>query len=179
MLYRALADQVLVFHLAFIVFVVAGGLLALRWWWLPLVHIPAALWGLYIEISGGICPLTPLENALRRAAGASGYSGSFIEHYVLPVVYPAALSHSLQLVLAGLLLLANLLMYSFVFWRRFRRPRPTLENWVYALQTRFLPYPGVREWWSEAKPIFAPATRAWVEEQISATDTSSDHLGIK
>jgi hypothetical protein len=126
MLYHALADLVLVFHLAFIIFVVAGGLLALRWWWLPLVHLPAALWGLYIELSGGICPLTPLENALRRAAGASGYSGSFIEHYVVPVVYPAALSHSLQLVLAGLLVLANLLVYSVVIWRRGRRQRPRL-----------------------------------------------------
>ena len=94
-----------------------------RWWWLPLAHLPAALWGLYIELSGGMCPLTPLENALRRAAGASGYSGGFIEHYVVPVVYPAALSHSLQLVLAGLLVVANLLVYSLVLWRRFRRPR--------------------------------------------------------
>jgi hypothetical protein len=128
MLYDALADLVLVSHLAFIVFVVAGGLLALRWWWLPLVHLPAALWGLYIELSGGICPLTPLENALRRAAGPAGYSGSFIEHYVVPVVYPPALSHSLQLVLAGLLALANLLVYSFVLWRRCHRPRPRLNG---------------------------------------------------
>ncbi len=126
MLYHALADLVLVSHLAFIVFVVAGGLLALRWWWLPLVHLPAALWGLYIELSGGVCPPTPLENALRRAAGSSGYSGSFIEHYVVPVVYPAALSDSLQLVLAGLLALANLLVYSFVLWRRCHRPPPKL-----------------------------------------------------
>lgn len=118
MLYRALADLVLISHLAFIVFVVVGGLLALRWAWLPLVHLPAALWGLYIELSGGTCPLTPLENALRRAAGASGYSGSFIEHYVVPVVYPAALSDSLQLVLAGLLVAANLVVYSVVLWRR-------------------------------------------------------------
>ena len=123
MLHRAFADLVLVSHLAFIIFAVAGGLLALRWWWLPLAHLPAALWGLYIELSGGMCPLTPLENALRRTAGESGYSGGFIEHYVVPVVYPAALSHSLQLVLAGLLVVANLLVYSLVLWRRFRRPR--------------------------------------------------------
>ena len=124
MLYRVLADLVVILHLAFIVFVVAGGLLALRWRWLPLVHVPAALWGLCIELSGGICPLTPLENALRRAAGASGYSDSFIEHYVLPVVYPASLSPWLQLVLAGLLVSANLLVYSVVLWRRYRKPGP-------------------------------------------------------
>ena len=126
MLYHALADLVLVSHLAFIVFVVAGGLLVLRWRWPLLVHLPAALWGLYIELSGGICPLTLLENALRRAAGAAGYSGSFIEHYVVPVIYPAALSHSLQLVLAGLLALANLLVYSVVLSRRCHRPPPRL-----------------------------------------------------
>jgi len=120
MFYRALADLVLVSHLAFIVFVVVGGLLALRWRWLPLLHIPAALWGLYIELSGSICPLTPLENALRRAAGVSGYSGGFLEHYVVPVVYPSALSHSLQLVLAGLLVLVNLVVYSLVLRRRSR-----------------------------------------------------------
>ncbi len=101
MIYRALADLVLVLHLGFIVFVVAGGLLALRWGWAPLVHLPAALWGVFVEVSGRVCPLTPLENALRRAAGASGYSGGFMEHYLVPVVYPSALSHPVQLVLAG------------------------------------------------------------------------------
>lgn len=127
MVYRALADLILVSHLAFIVFVVAGGLLALRWGWLPLVHLPVAMWGLYVELSGGVCPLTPIENALRRAGGSAGYSGGFIEHYVVPVIYPAELSISLQFVLAGLLGVANLLVYSFVLWRRFRRPRPRLR----------------------------------------------------
>jgi hypothetical protein len=117
MLHRALADLVLVSHLAFIVFAVAGGLLALRWRWLPLVHLPAVAWGAYIELSGGICPLTPVENALRRAAGSSGYSGGFIEHYVLPIVYPAELSPSLQVVLASLLVVANVVAYSVVLWR--------------------------------------------------------------
>jgi hypothetical protein len=117
MCYRALADVVLVLHLAFIVFVVAGGLLALRWTWAPLVHLPAALWGMFIEVSGGICPLTPVENALRRAAGSEGYSGSFVEHYLIPVVYPPGLSHSVQLVLGGFVVVANVLVYS-VIWRR-------------------------------------------------------------
>ena len=119
MIYRALADLILVFHLAFIVFVVAGGLLALRSGWVPLVHLPAALWGVFIEASGGVCPLTPLENALRRAAGASDYAGGFIEHYLVPAIYPPALSPPAQLALAGLVVLANVLVYS-VVWRRHR-----------------------------------------------------------
>ncbi len=119
MLYRTLADLVLVLHLAFIFFVVAGGLLALRWRWAPLVHLPAALWGVFIELSGGICPLTPIENALRRAEGTSGYSGGFIEHYVVPIIYPAGLLPSIQLLLAALVVLANTLVYFFV-WRSLR-----------------------------------------------------------
>ncbi len=121
MVHRVLADLVLLVHLGFIVFVVAGGLLALRWRWAPLVHLPAALWGVFIEVSGGICPLTPLENALRRAAGSSGYPGGFVEHYLVPVVYPESLSYPVQLVLAGLLVLTNAFVYLGVLrWRRSR-----------------------------------------------------------
>lgn len=123
MLYRTLADLVLVSHLAFILFALAGGLLAFRWRWLPFVHLPAVLWGVYIELSAGACPLTPLENQFRRAAGASGYSSSFIENYIAPIIYPLELSPSLQLVLAGLLILANLSAYSVVLCRRFRARR--------------------------------------------------------
>lgn len=115
MTYRVLADAVLVLHLAFIVFVVAGGLLALRWRWAPFVHLPAACWGAFIIATGGLCPLTPLENALRRAAGAEGYPGGFIEHYLLPVIYPAGLTPSMQLMLAALAVTANLLAYSLVW----------------------------------------------------------------
>ena len=125
MLNRALADLVLILHLAFIIFVVVGGLLALRWRWAPLVHLPAALWGVFIEVSGRVCPLTPLENSLRQAAGASGYSGGFVEHYLVSMIYPEALSVPLQLVLASLLVLANALVYGFV-WRRSRRKRGRL-----------------------------------------------------
>ncbi len=121
MLDRALADLVVVFHFVFILFAAAGGLLAVRYRWLPFVHVPAVVWGVYIELSGGVCPLTPLEITLRRAAGASGYSGGFVEHYVVPVIYPAALSDSLQLVLAGLLVLANLGAYSLVLRHELRR----------------------------------------------------------
>lgn len=122
MLYGVLADLVLVLHLAFIVFVVAGGLLALRWRLAPLAHVPAAIWGVFVEVTGRVCPLTPLENSLRRAAGASGYSGGFIEHYLGPAIYPPALSHQVQLVLAGLVVVSNLTAYWFV-WRRRRRVR--------------------------------------------------------
>ena len=126
MIYRALADLVLVAHLAFIAFAVAGGLLALRRLWFPIVHLPAVLWGVAIELTGGICPLTPLESSLRQAAGDAGYAGGFVEHYLLPVIYPAELSRSLQLVLAGGLLAANLAIYGFVLRRR-RRPARTDE----------------------------------------------------
>ena len=125
MVYRALADVVVVIHLVFILFVIAGGLLALRWRWAPFLHLPAAFWGVFIEVSGRVCPLTPLENALRRAAGSSGYSGGFIEQYLVPIVYPSALSHAAQLLLAGLVVLANALVYS-VVWRRHRGARGRL-----------------------------------------------------
>ena len=125
MLYRALADIVLVVHLAFIVFVVAGGFLALRWTWAPLLHIPAAFWGVFVEITGRVCPLTPLENALRRAAEASDYSGGFIEHYLMPTIYPSALSHQIQLLLAGFVILSNVAVYSFV-WQHRRSARRNL-----------------------------------------------------
>ncbi len=120
MLYRVLADFVVVAHLAFILFVVLGGLLALRWWFAPFLHLPAAAWGVYIELSGGLCPLTPLENSLRQSAGSAGYSGGFVEHYIVPIVYPAALSEKLQMVLAGLVVLATVLVYSFVLWHKLR-----------------------------------------------------------
>ena len=117
MIYRALADLVLVLHLAFIVFVLAGGLLALRWRWAPLVHLPAALWGVLVQVSGRLCPLTPLENALRGAAGEAGYAGGFIEHYLVPTIYPVALTPQVGLLLASLVVLANALAYSMVWWR--------------------------------------------------------------
>lgn len=123
MLYRALADLVVLVHVAFIAFVVFGGLLALRWRRIPWVHLPAAAWGALIEIRGLICPLTPLENWLRQLAGEAGYSGGFIEHYILPIVYPAGLTPRIQLLLAALVVVANLLAYWFVWHARQPRPR--------------------------------------------------------
>jgi hypothetical protein len=108
-----LADTVLVLHFTFIVFVMLGGLLVLRWPAAAWLHVPAVLWGIYVELSGRICPLTPLENSLREAAGQDGYSGGFIEHYVTAIIYPDGLSRGIQMVLAGIVILAN----GFVYWR--------------------------------------------------------------
>jgi hypothetical protein len=121
MLYRVLADALVLFHLLFVAFAVAGGLLALRWRWAAALHLPALVWAAWIEFSGGICPLTPMENALRRMAGGAGYPGGFVEHYVLPVLYPAGLTPQHQWVLGGVLLALNLLVYAAVAWRWRRR----------------------------------------------------------
>ncbi|MDB5753418.1 MAG: hypothetical protein JWP65_3839 [Ramlibacter sp.] len=121
MAYRTLADAVVLFHLLFVVFAVAGGLLALRWRWLPLVHLPALGWAAWVEFSGRICPLTPLENALRTAGGAAGYEGGFVENYLLPVLYPAALTRELQWTLGIGLLAFNAAVYAALLWRHLRR----------------------------------------------------------
>ena len=117
MIYRALADLVLAVHLAFVVFVVLGGLLVLRWPRLAWLHVPAAIWGILIEYTGWICPLTPLENSFRMRGGEAGYSGGFIEHYIQPLLYPAGLTRSTQLVLGSLVLILNLAAYSVVVSR--------------------------------------------------------------
>jgi hypothetical protein len=117
-IYGNLATLVVLGHFAFIVFVMFGGLLVVRWPRAMWLHIPCFLWGSYIEVSGGICPLTPLEQRLRRAAGEDPYAGSFIEHYILPVMYPAGLSRNVQLVLAVGLVLLNVAIYAWVLHRR-------------------------------------------------------------
>ncbi len=121
MLHRLAADAVLMLHLAFVVFVLLGGLLALRWRRAPWLHLPAAAWGVYIELSGGLCPLTPLENSLRRAAGEAGYDGGFIEHHLLPLIYPAGLTQEIQYLFAAIALGVNALAYAWVWGRRCRR----------------------------------------------------------
>jgi hypothetical protein len=115
---RIAADAVLVLHLGFIVFALFGAALALRWRWLPLVHLPAAAWGVFIEITGRVCPLTWLENRLRQAAGQAGYSESFIEHYLVAVIYPSGLTRELQFVLAGVVLAVNAAIYTWLLLRR-------------------------------------------------------------
>ncbi len=111
MIYRALADLVLVVHLTFVLFVVLGGLLVLRWPRAAWLHIPAAVWGVLIEYTGWICPLTPLENSFRARGGEAGYSGGFIAHYIQPLLYPAGLTRSTQVVLGSLVLVLNLIAY--------------------------------------------------------------------
>jgi hypothetical protein len=123
-LYRALADLVVIAHFTFIVFVVFGGLLVLRRWWLSMAHLPAVAWGISIELSGGLCPLTPLENHFRRLSGSVGYSGGFIEHYLLPLIYPANLEREMQILLAALVFLVNLAVYGLAvrqLWSRTQR----------------------------------------------------------
>jgi hypothetical protein len=116
-LYRSLADLVVLVHFGFVLFVVLGGLLALRWPRAAWVHLPAALWGAGIEFAAGICPLTPLENHFRRLGGEGGYSGGFVEHYVLPVLYPDGLTREVQLVLGTFVIVLNIVVYTIV-WRR-------------------------------------------------------------
>jgi hypothetical protein len=113
-----LADLVVAVHVLFVLFVVLGGLLVLRWRWVAYLHIPAALWGAAIELGGWICPLTPLENQLRRQGGGAGYSGDFIEHYILPVLYPSALTRPIQLMLGFIVIGVNLGIYAYVFRRK-------------------------------------------------------------
>ena len=106
-----LADAVLAAHAAFVLFTIFGGWLALRWRWLILLHVPALAWGVTVELTGWICPLTPLENRLRAAAGEPVYGGDFLQHYLTAALYPAALTRRVQLALAALLLLVNVGAY--------------------------------------------------------------------
>ncbi|HEY8259168.1 MAG TPA: DUF2784 domain-containing protein [Gemmatimonadales bacterium] len=113
--YRFLADLVLGLHFLFVLFVVIGGLLLVRWPRLAWIHLPAAVWGAVIELGGWVCPLTPLENMLRARAGEAGYEGGFIEHYILPVLYPGNLTRGIQLALAAVVIVVNLGIYGYVY----------------------------------------------------------------
>lgn len=124
MIYRLAADFFLVFHFLFIVFVLFGGLFTLRFRWAPAIHIPAATWGAFVEITGRLCPLTTIEVWLRRTAGDSGYNESFIEHYLYPIIYPDGLTRDLQLVFAALVILLNVAIYGWVIHRRRKSRRP-------------------------------------------------------
>ena len=112
--YGFFAGVVVTIHLLFVLFVVLGGLLLLRWPKAAYVHLPAAAWGAAMEFAGFICPLTPLENSLRRQAGASTYTTGFIEHYLLPVLYPAGLTRATQVVLGLIVIGVNIAIYWWV-----------------------------------------------------------------
>jgi hypothetical protein len=116
-IYRLLADLVVVVHIGFVVFVVLGGLLVIRWRLLVWLHLPAVVWAVVLELAGWICPLTPLENRLRRAAGGGGYEGGFIEHYAVPVLYPEVLTRRMQLGLAVFVLSVNVAVYLWIVLR--------------------------------------------------------------
>ena len=118
--YRLAADLIVALHVLFIAFVVGGGFLVRHRPRLAWAHAPVAAWGALIELTGWICPLTPLENALRLRAGDAGYAGGFVEHYVLPIVYPAGLTPTRQLVLGAGVILVNAIAYGLLLARRRR-----------------------------------------------------------
>lgn len=110
-------------HLAFVAFATLGGLLALRWPRLAFLHVPTAAWAVYVELSGTVCPLTPLENSLRAAAGLDAYSGDFVGRYIFPLLYPEGLTRRAQVALGTLLAAMNALVYARLLWRRRRTSR--------------------------------------------------------
>jgi len=117
---RLLADAVVLLHAAFVAFVVLGGFLVLRWPWMAWVHVPAAAYGFLVEAAGWVCPLTPLEVWLRHRAGEAGYAGGFVEHHLIPLVYPSPFPRSLAWTLAGVVVAVNALSYGLFLGRRWR-----------------------------------------------------------
>jgi Protein of Unknown function (DUF2784) len=112
MIWALLADGLVIVHFAFTTFVIFGGFLAWRWRWIVAAHLPALAWGCWVEVSHSICPLTPLENHLRHLAGEAGYSGGFLAHYLVRVLYPPGLTWHIQWLLAALLIALNVLAYA-------------------------------------------------------------------
>ncbi|MBJ7547445.1 DUF2784 domain-containing protein [Pseudomonas sp. OA3] len=117
MLWRMAADALVLVHLSFILFVLLGGLLLLRWPRLIWLHLPAVAWGIVVECLHLGCPLTPWANQLRRMAGQAGYDGGFIEHYLIPLIYPAGLTPQIQIGLGAIVVLVNLAVYTWLIWR--------------------------------------------------------------
>ena len=121
MLDRFVADFVVVFHVLFIAFAILGGLLVLRWRRLVWLHLPAVAWAVLVEVMSWPCPLTPLENHFRRRGGEAGYRESFVEHYVMPVLYPAGLTDGIQILIGGFVFAVNVGVYALIYQRRRRR----------------------------------------------------------
>jgi hypothetical protein len=122
MAFRILADATVLLHLAFVLFVMLGGIFVAYRPIVAWVHVPAAVWGAWVEFAGWVCPLTPLENWLRQQGGGAVYTSAFVERYVMPALYPTALSRELQWWLGGLVLLVNAAIYLFILRRRIARP---------------------------------------------------------
>lgn len=120
MLFRLTADLIVVLHFLFVVFALLGGLFVLRYNRIIWLHIPTALWAAYVAVAGKICPLTPLENWLRRKGGFTAYDESFIEHYLTPILYPQGLTRGLQLSLGLFVLILNICLYTYIFMRKKR-----------------------------------------------------------
>jgi hypothetical protein len=118
---RLLADAVVLLHLVFIVFALAGGVLVLFRGYIAWLHLPAVAWAAYAEFTATICPLTPLENSLRKQAGQEGYDGGFVEHYLIPLIYPAALTPRLQMLIGAIVVAVNVAVYAAALWRRSAR----------------------------------------------------------
>lgn len=114
MLYSLTADLVVILHLGFILFALCGGFLVLRWRRIIWIHLPAFIWGSLVELAGWYCPLTPIEKSLRQAAGEVGYSGGFIEHYLVPVIYPIGLTRDSQIFFGCIVIFVNVVAYILV-----------------------------------------------------------------
>ena len=123
MSFRILADLLVIIHAGFVAFVVLGGLLALKWPRVAWIHLPACIWGALIEFQGWICPLTPLEKWLRIKAGQTGYSGGFVQHYLVPLIYPAGLTEQTATLLGIFVLVVNVIIYACVVVSLRRRRR--------------------------------------------------------
>jgi len=128
LIFRMLADFVVIVHLGFVLFVVLGGLLVLRWPRAAWAHLPAAAWGALIEFGGWICPLTPLENLLRTRAGEVAYSGGFVEQYILPALYPLGLTRTTQAMIGLFVLLVNGVVYTVAIRRKRERQKTILSQ---------------------------------------------------
>ena len=119
-LYLWLSNLIVIIHFLFILFVLFGGLFVLRWPKMIWLHLPAALWGVLVEFKGWYCPLTPLENHFRQLAGEEGYQTDFVAEYLLPLIYPAELTHEMQLVFGSIVILVNVVVYGILLRQRSR-----------------------------------------------------------
>jgi len=128
MIQAILAELLVIAHFSFILFVVFGGFLLIRWPRIVWIHLPAALWGVLVELNGWICPLTPLENRFRSLAGQEGYQGDFVSRYLLPVIYPENLDYGRQMVLAGIAVMINCVTYFIVLRKRGAADEPACKE---------------------------------------------------